>query len=155
MWNEKGPSQAGGLKSLIKDVPMPQEPKNITYHAFLRKEATKMWCFFFFCFSLFEVQRTWKYSMLEIHDAEWEEGKVGTAGCFGAIFISKIVPQENQKRTLYPCLTCFTGRSWRGCYALSQLHRLSYQSSYGPTETKVSRSRISIVTPCSLIVSFF
>jgi hypothetical protein len=41
MWNEKGPSQAGGLKSLMKDVPMPQELKNITYHAFLRK-ATKM-----------------------------------------------------------------------------------------------------------------
>ena len=33
--------------------------------------------------------------MLEIHDAEWKAGEVGTAGFFGAIFISKIVPQEN------------------------------------------------------------
>ena len=52
--------------------------------------------------------------MLEIHDAEWEEGKVGTAGCFGAIFISKIVPQENQKRTLYPCLTLFYWTKLKG-----------------------------------------
>ena len=55
----------------------------------------------FTVFSLFVLQRPWKYSALEVHDVEWEEPEVGTEGSVGAVFISKVIFIENRKKMPY------------------------------------------------------
>jgi len=44
------------------------------------------------------IQRTWKYSILEVHDIEWEEPEVGTPGCVGKVHLCKLLFMENRKK---------------------------------------------------------
>ena len=67
---------------------------------------------------MFVLQRTWKYSVFEVHDLEWEEPEVGTTGSVGAVLISKVISMENKKINDHTNnQRCFTGGIDCGCYA--------------------------------------
>lgn len=62
----------------------------------------------FFCvfsFSLFWLQKHYKYSLLEIHDVEWDANEVGTDGSVGAAFISKVILTNTKKHNPTPLLS--------------------------------------------------
>lgn len=54
---------------------------------------------------MFVLQRTWKYSVFEVHDLEWEEPEVGTTGSVGAVLISKVISIENKKINAIPIIS--------------------------------------------------
>ena len=44
------------------------------------------------------MHRTWKYSILEVHDIDWEEPEVGSTGTVGKVHLSKLFLMENRKK---------------------------------------------------------
>jgi hypothetical protein len=54
---------------------------------------------------VFVFQRTWKCSVFEVYDLEWEEPEVGTTGSVGAVLISKVISMENKKNRAIPIIS--------------------------------------------------
>jgi len=54
---------------------------------------------------VFVLQRTWKWSVFEVYDLEWEEPEVGTTGSVGAVLISKVISMENKKNRAIPIIS--------------------------------------------------
>jgi len=94
---QKGASPELAIKSLTTAVPMPREFKAYTDNTHFDRSREKVRVFRNLLFLTVLSQRTYKYSVLDVHDVEWEQPVVGTIGCVGAVFTSKVVFMENKK----------------------------------------------------------
>ena len=54
---------------------------------------------------MFVLKRTWKCSVFEVYDLEWEEPEVGTTSSVGAVLISKVISMENKKNRAIPIIS--------------------------------------------------
>ena len=92
-------------KSLMKAVPMPKEFKGYADDTHFLKSDDKVNIFCVFSFSLFWLQRHYKYSLLDTHDVGWDDSELGTAGCVGAAFISKAILTDTKKHNPTPLMS--------------------------------------------------
>ena len=105
MWIEEQPSPESGIQSLTEAVAMPREFRAHTNNSHFYKSTEKVMFLDFYRVSLFLLQRTYKYSVFEVHDVEWEQPEVGTTGSVGAVLISKVISMENRKNYAIPIIS--------------------------------------------------
>ena len=115
---EKAASPDLAIKSLTTAVLMPREFKAYTNNTHFDRSREKVKVFTFYCILTVVLQRTYKYSVFEVHDVEWEQPDVGTTGSVGAVLISKVIFMENKKTQRDSLVEyCFIGRSGNRCDA--------------------------------------
>ena len=85
---EKGLSPEVAIKSLTEAIAMPREFRAHTNNSHFQKSTEKVMFLDFTVFYCFSLQRTYKYSIFEVHDIQWEQPEVGSTGSVGAVLIS-------------------------------------------------------------------